>query len=161
MVNVSLPVVPPRRERLAGAEEAAALIAAVPPADRAIWAIAFYAGLRFAEIQALDWGSLDFDRNLIRVERAWDRAAGFIEPKSRSGRRRVPMTATLRAHLLAHRLRKGSPADGFVFPNRRGDRPLVAAGEGFVEQPGHRAARPVLVEDLLGHWLSVLNRGVS
>src|SRR5207244_3679970 len=80
MVNVSLPVVPPRRERLAGAEEAAALIAAVPPADRAIWAIAFYAGLRFAEIQALDWGSLDFDRDLIRVERAWDRAAGFIEP---------------------------------------------------------------------------------
>ena len=34
---------------------------------------------------------------------------------------------------------------------RRRDGPLVAAGEGFVEKTGHRAARPVLVEDLLGH----------
>ena len=34
---------------------------------------------------------------------------------------------------------------------RRGDGPLLAAGEGFVEALRHRAARPVLVEDLLGH----------
>jgi hypothetical protein len=28
---------------------------------------------------------------------------------------------------------------------------LIAAGEGFVEKPGHRAAGPILIEDLLGH----------
>jgi peptidoglycan/xylan/chitin deacetylase (PgdA/CDA1 family) len=35
--------------------------------------------------------------------------------------------------------------------NRRSDGPLVAACEGFVELPGHRAPWPVLIEDLLGH----------
>ena len=38
--------------------------------------------------------------NLIHVERSWDRTAGFIDPKSRSGNRRVPITTTLRRDLL-------------------------------------------------------------
>jgi integrase len=50
--------------------------------------------------------------------------AGFIEPKSRSGKRRVPITNTLRSHLLAHRLQQGAGGHGFVFPNTRGDRPF-------------------------------------
>ena len=40
--------------------------------------------------------------------------------------------------------------------SRRREGPLLAAGEGFVEAPRHRAPGPVLVEDLLGHELSVL-----
>ena len=35
--------------------------------------------------------------------------------------------------------------------SRRRERPLIAAGEGFVEPLRHRALGPVLVEDLLGH----------
>jgi integrase len=113
-----------RRDRIAAATEATALLDALPLADRALWAAALYAGLRLGELQALEWNHIDLDHNLIHVERAWDRSAGFIEPKSRSGRRRVPITATLRNHLLTHRLQQGNGGDGLVFPNKRGDRPF-------------------------------------
>src|SRR5205823_9487829 len=85
---------------------------------------ALYAGLRLGELQALDWTHIDLTSNLIHVERSWDRNAGFIEPKSRSGKRRVPITNTLRSHLLTHRLQQGRGGHGFVFPNTRGNRPF-------------------------------------
>ena len=45
--------------------------------------------------------------------------------------------------------------------SRRCQSPLVAAGERFVEPARHRAARPVLVEDLLGHSSPSLWGGVT
>jgi integrase len=71
------------------------------------------------ELQALDWANIDLEQNLIRVERIWDRQAGYIEPKSRAGKRRVPLTQTLRNHLLNHRLQQGTGGSGRVFPNSR------------------------------------------
>jgi site-specific recombinase XerC len=43
------------RDRAASATEAAALLAALPKEDRALWATAFYGGLRRGELQALRW----------------------------------------------------------------------------------------------------------
>src|SRR5581483_11655363 len=43
------------RDRAATATEAAALLAALPDDDRALWATAFYAGLRRGELRALKW----------------------------------------------------------------------------------------------------------
>ena len=106
-LKLTLPAVRGRRDRIARPQEATRLIQALPLADQALWATAFYAGLRLGELQALDWTYLDLDQNLIQVERSWDHRAGFIEPKSRSGKRRVPITNTLRNHLLTHRLRQG------------------------------------------------------
>lgn len=48
----------------------------------------------FGELQALRVGDVDLDNldaGLISVERSWDVKAGVVEPKSRSGRRRVPI----------------------------------------------------------------------
>jgi integrase len=123
-LKLTLPAVRGRRDRIARPQEATRLIQALPPADQALWATAFYAGLRLGELQALDWAHLDLDQNLIQVERSWDHRAGFIEPKSRSGKRRVPITNTLRNHLLSHRLRQGKGGTGLVFPNSRGDKPF-------------------------------------
>jgi integrase len=125
--NLSLPAVRGRRERVARAEEAAALIAAVPLAEQALWATAFYAGLRRGELQALEWTHIDLEQGVIHVQAAWDAIAGRIEPKSRAGNRRVPITMILRQHLLAHRLRQGHGGHGFVFPNRHG-RPFDPVG---------------------------------
>ena len=61
-------------------------------------ATALYAGLRRGELQGLRWEDVDFERGVIGVERGWDRVAGPIAPKSRTGRRRVPLSATLRRH---------------------------------------------------------------
>lgn len=114
-LKLALPAVRGRRDRVARPEEAAALIAAVPIRDQAIWATAFYAGLRLGELRALSWQNINLDQGLIQVEHSWDQQAGLIEPKSRSGTRRVPLSRTLRRHLLAHRLRQGHGGQGFVF----------------------------------------------
>ena len=111
-LGLSLPAVRARRDRVARPEEARALIAALPPSDRALWATALYAGLRRGELQALCWEDVDSDAGLIRVERSFDQKAGPIEPKSRAGRRRVPLVRPLRSELLAHRLRQGGAGAG-------------------------------------------------
>jgi integrase len=58
---------------------------------------------------------VDVEHGLIRVRHSWDRVEGFIEPKSRAGRRRVPLTNELRGTLLHHRGRQGHGGHGFVF----------------------------------------------
>ena len=126
-LKLALPAVRGRRERVARPAEAVDLLQALPLGERALWASAFYAGLRLGELQALDWLQVDLDQNLIYVERSWDRIAGFIEPKSRAGKRRIPLTTTLRAHLLSHRLQQGTGGRGLIFPNSRGDRPFNPA----------------------------------
>ena len=113
-LKLALPAVRGQRDRVARAEEAAALIAAVPIRDQAIWATAFYAGLRLGELRALDWQDVDLEQGLIRIEHAWDVKVGLIEPKSRSGRRRVPLSSTLRGYLLAQRLCQGRGGKGFA-----------------------------------------------
>jgi integrase len=114
-VGLELPAVRGTRDRVASPEEAAALIAALPSlADRTLWATAFYAGLRCGELRALRWADVDLDAGVIRVEASWDRVAGPVAPKSRSGRRVVPIAAALRAHLVEHRL-ACAWSEGLVF----------------------------------------------
>src|SRR5439155_14995936 len=46
--------------------------------------------------------------------------AGLIEPKSRKGKRRVPISESLRSPLLAHKLAQGRGGQGFVFAGKNG-----------------------------------------
>jgi integrase len=117
VAGVELPSVRGRRERIASPAEAAALVEALPEDDRAVWATAFYAGLRLGELWALRDEDVDLDDGVIRVERSWDPREGVIEPKSRAGRRAVPIVAALRSHLAARTLRRGS--DGGLFFGER------------------------------------------
>jgi integrase len=113
--GLELPAVRGRRDRIASPQEAAALLAALPEEERALWATALYAGLRRGELMALRWENVDLAAGLIRVERSYDPKAGeYVAPKSRAGTRKVPIAAVLREHLIAHRLRSGR-ADGLVF----------------------------------------------
>ena len=123
-LGLSLPAIRERRDRVARPGEARALLEALSQADRPPWATALYAGLRRGELRALRWGDVDFEAGLIRVERGWDPKEGPIEPKSRAGKRRVPLAKPLRSYLAAHRLRsKGAPED-LVFGGR-GGKPLA------------------------------------
>ncbi|MEZ5078431.1 MAG: tyrosine-type recombinase/integrase [Solirubrobacterales bacterium] len=108
--GLELAAVRSRRERIARPEEAERLIAAVPESDRAIWATAFYAGLRRGELQALRAECIDLGGGVISVERGWDEKEGEIKLKSRAGRRRVPIPAALRDFLLEQRL--ATPREG-------------------------------------------------
>jgi len=123
--DLRLPAVRGTRDRIAAPAEAAALIAAVPEQDRATWATAFYAGLRLGELRALRVEDVDLAAGVIRVERAWDPKVGPVAPKSRAGRRQVPIPAVLRDELVEHRMRLGRD-DGLIF-GRSAERPFADA----------------------------------
>jgi integrase len=137
--GVQLPAVRGRRERIASPAEAAELITALPKQDRALWATALYAGLRSGELQALADEAVDLDKNLIHVQWSWDPKVGRVAPKSRAGRRTVPVARALRLHLLEHQVARGrrgglffSRPDGKPFSNQavsqRATRTWIAAG---------------------------------
>jgi integrase len=104
-----------RPKRIASASEAASLIAALPEDDRALWATAFYGGLRRGELQALRRSDVDLGASLIRVERGWDQEEGAQTPKSTASRRTVPLLAILRDYLDEHLLRAGPEPASLVF----------------------------------------------
>jgi integrase len=113
--GLQLPAVRGRRERYATAEEAEHLIAAAPARDREIWATAMYAGLRLGELRALRVEDVDLAGGVIHVERGWDPAHGEIKLKSRAGRRKVPIAAVLRDHLLDLLARSGRTGADLIF----------------------------------------------
>ncbi len=113
-----------RPRRVASPAEAARLIQALDPADRPLWATAFYAGLRRGELQALRWRDVDLGRALIRVERSWDQYEGANATKSEASRRVVPLLAALRDHLDEHKVHSDSDPDALVF-GRSPDRPFA------------------------------------
>jgi integrase len=104
-----------RPKRIASPAETVVLLAALAPEDRPIWATAFYAGLRRGELQALRVRDIDREANLIAVERGWDQVEGVIEPKSRAGRRGVPLLSILWDYLDPHVRRSGRSGDDLVF----------------------------------------------
>jgi integrase len=83
-----------------------------------------YAGLRRGELLALRWEDIDLAEGVIRVRRSYDPKAGvYLEPKTRAGRRNVPIASVLRGLLIEHRLATG-PSDGLVF-GTTADRPFT------------------------------------
>lgn len=65
--DLELPAPRPREVEIVAPEEAARLLAAAPTQDRALWATALYAGLRYGELRALRWGAVDLAGGTIRV----------------------------------------------------------------------------------------------
>jgi integrase len=122
-LGLALPAGHERRDRIARSAEARALLEALSPEDQVVWATALYAGLRRGEIRGRRWCDVDFEHGLIRVEQSWDDKAGPVAPKSRAGRRRVPLAKPLRAPLAAYRLRSEGDEDGLVF-GRSGGRAI-------------------------------------
>jgi integrase len=90
-----------------------------PAKDPALWATAFYAGLRRGELRALRWVDVDL-------------AGGVIDPKSTARRRKVPIAAVLHDYLIEHRLRS---SEGLVF-GRDGDTPWAT---GSISQRANKA----------------------
>jgi integrase len=147
-IGLTLPAIRERRERIACPEEAEKLLAALTPKDRPPWAAALYAGLRRGELRALRWGDVDFAAGLIRVERGWDPQVGPIDPKSRAGRRRVPLASPLRSILIEHRLRSRGSDEDLVFRGR-GGKPL--APDALIERAraawGEAGLEPILLHE--------------
>jgi integrase len=107
---------------------AAAMLEVLPVEDRRVWAIAFYAGLRRGEIIGLDPArDVDLAAGVIHVRRGWDMIDGEVEPKSRKGKRKVPIPALLRDYLDAIDGPLGEP-NWIARTNVRAARAWTAAG---------------------------------
>lgn len=124
-VGIERPAVRSTPRRVVTPAEAEAMIAALNGADRVLWATAFYTGLRRGELIGLRREDIDLATGILHVRRGWDDKEGEIEPKSRNGRRRVPIAAVLRDHLDQHLLSH--------------DRACVFESAGWVAKAGRRA----------------------
>ena len=118
-----------RRDRAAGPEEAAELLAALPGEVRPIYATAFYAGLRRGELMALRWEDVSLSTGMINVHRAWDEVAGEVGPKSEKGARQVPVIALLRDYLAESKADTERGRQDFVFGPKR-DSPFTPSHVG-------------------------------
>lgn len=98
-IGVQLPRPAKPRERYAEPAEMERLLALLPDHYALPYALAFYAGLRRAEIQALPLDCIDLDAGWLHVRYALDPMAGWKGPKSGAGVRSVPIFAPLRPYL--------------------------------------------------------------
>lgn len=134
-----------RRDWVDSPERVARALVALPDRERGPWTVAFYAGLRAGEIQGLRWSDVDFERGVIRVERSWDRKAGPIAPKSRAGRRIVPLSMLVRRALRELSLRSGRRGDELVFGR--------TPEEAFAPQTLHRRTKQAWKDaGLIAEW---------
>jgi integrase len=113
--DLDLPKARSGKKRIASPAEATALIDALPSSERALWATAFYAGLRRGELRGLRWSGVDLGRSEIRVECSWDECEGPTDPKTATSSRTVPIFAALRDHLDAHLIVGGRGDSDLVF----------------------------------------------
>jgi integrase len=140
--GLELPAVRGKRDRIASPDEAAALLAAAPASDRALWATAMYAGLRRGELMALRWDDVDLAAGRIHVERSWDPKEGVIAPKSSAAVRTVPIAVVLRDFLVEHKQATGRSEGSCSVA--RPKRPLTPGrSRGELKRPGRGGSRSV------------------
>jgi integrase len=145
--QLRLPALPGGTRQIADPEQAARLLDALPDEQRALWATAFYAGLRMGELRALRWRHVDFDAGRIRVEAGWDDYEGEQDTKTAAGVRTVPLIGRLRSELARHRLASGRGPDDLCF----GETPSRAPVRSTVRARALRAWKAAGLEALTPH----------
>jgi integrase len=148
--NLRLPAVRGRRDRIAGPDECERLLDALPRVDdRALWAVAMFAGLRRGELRALRWADVDLAGGVIRVERGYDDREGPQDPKSHAGRRTVPILGRLRDRLTAWKaVATRTGTDDLVFAGPGGSAFTASAVRRRAENAWTTARRKVGLEPL-------------
>jgi integrase len=153
--DLDLPVAG-RRDRAATPTQAAELLSVLLEFERALWATAFYAGLRRGELRGLRAQDVDFDAGTIRVEQAWDQKEGPIAPKSVAGRRTVFILDALHPYIepfandrSGGELFFGATADRAFEPRnveRKAQRAWKAENARRQEESAEANTKPKLVE---------------
>lgn len=121
--GVRLPSLPAQLgDHVLSVEQVEALAAAVRHHGTLV-RVAAYCGLRWGEVAALEVGDVDLRARRLRIQRAQVEVSGRIEikaPKSRHGRRRVPIPGRLVEELREQT--EGRPASALLFPSPEGER---------------------------------------
>jgi integrase len=100
-------------------DELARLLAEIPEQHRLLFEVLAVSGLRIGELLALRWRDVDFGRRRLLIRRRWYRGT-FAAPKSKYGRRDVPLTETMTQRLWQRRKEARGSDDALVFPSAVG-----------------------------------------
>ena len=122
-VDIALPPVNAKEVEFLEPEELEDLINALPIHDAALYGTAGYAGLRLGEILALRWDDIDLANRRVHITRSWDSKSGkFVDPKSKAGRRHVPVNSRLEGLLRTYEASLNCTHSGsdLVFPRASG-----------------------------------------
>ena len=125
--NVATDVKLKRQSRIAGdgkviptKDEIRLIIDKAPASHRVMFITAIFTGMRISELRGLSWDGVDFDRRVIRVYQRADEFQQIGAPKSRAGRREIPMAPMVHDALLAWRDDVVENDLNLVFPNSKG-----------------------------------------
>jgi integrase len=117
--NVPLPRVEATEMRFLAPDEVARLAAVIHPRYRALVVVGAYAGLRIGELGGLRRARVDVLRGRIDVAEKVVEVGGhlhFGQPKTRAGRRQVPLPRPVTSEIEEHLARYVSPnGDALVF----------------------------------------------
>jgi integrase len=109
----------PERAKALTENELRKLLAALPERRRLLFELMAHTGLRIGEVLALQWQHIDFGRRRVLVRRRWYRGS-FGPPKSRYGKRDVPITEGMARELWELRKQTKAGDDALVFPSSVG-----------------------------------------
>lgn len=123
-----------------------------------VWVAALMTGMRSGELFALNWGDVDFDTKLIRVNKAWCSKVGITSTKTRKNRV-VPISEDLLLFLKRLKLETGTA--GFVLPRlwewEQGHQALITRE--FCVAAG---VTPIKFHDMRATFITnLLSKGVS
>jgi integrase len=96
------------------------LAAAKTDRYRALRYLVVATGLRWGEVAALRWADVDLEEAALTVRRALKETREFGSTKSRGGRRRIDLPASVVVELRRHRKKKWKP-DDLVFETENGE----------------------------------------
>jgi integrase len=82
---------------------------------------AIFTGMRASELRGLSWLNVDLDAGIIRVRQRADRYNKIGMPKSKAGRREIPMAPFVMSSLREWKLACPATPLDLVFPSERGD----------------------------------------
>jgi integrase len=147
-------------------EEIISLLGASEGRDKMLLTLAVVSGLREGEIIGLQWGDIDWDKNLISIRRTF-LDGQFHEPKTDYAMRDVDMSDLLKEELSQYYIECGEPgAETLVFPNNKGKplnrhNVLSRIHGGAVERAGIRyfpfhSLRHTYASLLLGNGANIL-----
>jgi integrase len=82
---------------------------------------AIFSGMRASELRGLIWDNVDLENGIVRVRQRADRYNKLGPPKSKAGRRDIPLAPMVINTLKEWKLACPSTELGLVFPSERGE----------------------------------------
>ena len=125
--NVKIPdsakkeIVIPTRDHLMALIDAAGELSVDEAGLDVMVKLVVFTGLRQSEVRALTWADIDLTDQRVSVTQKADRWNNITVPKSRAGRRTIPIGSTLAQDLRRWKLACPISKQRLVFPNQRGN----------------------------------------